>query len=205
MEAPKYIPELSRQNMGEQAIDRAHGEELVEFLNDQDLLDEIRDGNVTLAMIRPDIESSTTITGQDTEIANEIEKHITDVGLLAKFSIHFDKKAINEFYSGGPKEIQLEQPPLRRHEEESRWDEFVSIMTAGPTTILLLHTSNSDAIQQWRKQVGHWNIEVNRDPNTIRGKFGVDNYNNLVHGSDAPESVEREVDIIKNCIKRQVS
>lgn len=205
METPKYIPELSRQNMDEAIIDRIHGKELIDFLSNQELLSEIHNGNVTLAMIRPELESSTAINGKDAEIAEEIETHISDVGILAKFSITFDNEAVNEFYSGGPKEVQLEQSPLRRQDKETRWDEFVSIMTAGPTTILLLHTPENDAIQQWRKQVGHWNIEVNRDPNTIRGKFGKDNYNNLVHGSDAPESVEREIGIIKNCIERQIS
>lgn len=204
MKTPKYSPELSRQNVSERSLDRDHGSEFINLLSDQDLLSEIRNGNVTLAMIRPELDSSTAIHGNDIAIAEEIETYIADLGILAKFSLTFDEEAVNEFYSGGPKEVQLEQPPMRRN-TETRWNEFVAIMTSGPTTILLLHTPEGNAIQEWRRQVGHWNIEANRDPATIRGKFGLDNYNNLVHGSDAPESVEREVGIIKECISRQIA
>ena len=31
------------------------------------------------------------------------------------------------------------------------------------------------------------------DPGTIRGDFGLSNRHNLVHGSDSPESAEREI------------
>ena len=33
----------------------------------------------------------------------------------------------------------------------------------------------------------------NADPGTIRGDFGVSNSFNLIHGSDGPESAEREL------------
>jgi nucleoside diphosphate kinase len=69
-------------------------------------------------------------------------------------------------------------------------------MTDGDTTAILLYSPEGDAVQLWRQQLGHWDINNRRDPSTQRGAFGVDNYNNLAHGSDAVTSVQRDLSII---------
>lgn len=204
MSLPQYFSELSREKLSvDPEVNRLSAESLIELLGHSDLTDNIKSGNVTLAMIRPSLETSVTNEGSDTELANEIEENIVGLGMMAKFAICFDEKAINSFYEGDPKAIQLQQKPIRLQESETRWDEFVHIMTSGPTTVLLLYTPEGDAIQKWREQVGHWNIEANRDPATLRGRFGRDNFNNLIHGSDARDSVLREKEIIRDCLIRQ--
>ena len=72
----------------------------------------------------------------------------------------------------------------------------VAMMKSGPTTVLLLHSGDGQAIQHWRKLVGHWDIVDTNQPETIRGKYGKDNYNNLIHGSDSPDSVKNELGLI---------
>ncbi len=203
MNYPFYNPDLSRAHMGEQTAKPEAVPELLDLLHDPRLRQEALHGNITVAMIRPELEVSSILLGKDTKLAETLEAYITELGVLAKFALRFDRSAAEEFYAGTPRDVQLAQPPMRKKELPTRWDEFVSIMTAGPTTVLLLHTPDGDAIEKWRRQVGHWNIEANRDPATLRGRFGLDNYNNLVHGSDSPESAVREIDIIARCLTRQ--
>lgn len=194
-----YNPEISRESLTKERPPRLD-EHLIELLGSPELETEILKGNVTLAMIRPALEAGSNIEGEDNKIANIIESSIKNLGIMAKFSLVFRPNIVDEFYTGAPKEIQLDLPPERDFEFSNRWEEFVSIMTKGPTTVLLLWSSKGDAVDAWRKQVGHWNIIDNRDPTTIRGMFGVDNYNNLVHGSDSKESVQREVGLIRNAL-----
>lgn len=203
MYPPYYSPETSRAHIGLRQPEAIALSTLVDLLQDQDLLEEIGRGNITLAMIRPGLETAATIEGGDNEIAEVIEEQIVDLGTVAKFAVTFDQEAIDVFYQG-PKQGMLTKEPRSDNGYANQWEEFAEVMTSGPTTVLLLHTPNGDAVEEWRRQVGHWNIEDRRDPNTIRGRFGINNYNNLIHGSDAPESVLREVGIIAECINRSV-
>lgn len=52
-----------------------------------------------------------------------------------------------------------------------------------------------DAIAAWRKLLGPTNTQKAKDeaPNSIRAQFGTDGTKNACHGSDAPESAEREL------------
>lgn len=205
MHVPYYSPEASRDQLAaESVIPQEIYKEIVGLLEDPRLLDEVRTGNITVAMIRPELTESSNLTGSDTEIADQVEEHIA-LAMIAKFAVVFDNDAVDEFYAGQPMDLQLTKQPMRKTDFPTRWHEFRAAMTNGPTTILLLHTTQGNAIDEWRQQVGHWNIETNRDPATIRGRFGIDNYNNLVHGSDSSASVERELDIIKRCIERQLA
>ncbi|MCA9332860.1 hypothetical protein KDA00_03220 [Candidatus Saccharibacteria bacterium] len=198
MSYPFYSPEYDR---AKAEVPTVYSSDVFDALGSSELQDNIESGNVTLAMIRPNLVGSTTIDGFDEEVAFGIEAEIQNLGVMAKFSIVFDEEAITRFYSGGPMEAQLEKP-AERQDYNNRWEEFSELMTSGPTTVLLLYSDRGDAIDAWRAQVGHWNIKENRDPATIRGRFGVDNYNNLIHGSDSIESVQREIQIIRERLLR---
>lgn len=177
-------------------------EELVDFLASTELTDQIAAGNITVAMIRPNLDEATIEPMTDKDAASAIENEITLLGMTAKFSVHFDAAAMEEFYGGGPKEAQQPKTPDRYGHYANRWIEFVDLMESGPTTVLLLHSPDGDAIEKWRAQVGHWDVVGRRDPETIRGRHAIDNYNNLIHGSDSPESAAREVAILRKLLTR---
>lgn len=196
---PFYREDLDRtsQNNTNESLSQ-----VLDLLNDLRLGEEIAAGNITLAMIRPNVGPEANNLGlEDTDAAEKIEEMIEGLGVLAKFSILFSQEAAEEFYGGGPQESMSKEKPRNPDEYESRWPEFVDFMTSGPTTVILLHSPNGDAIPRWRSHLGHWNIDKVRDETTIRGILGVNKYNNLVHGSDAPESVQRELSIIKSCVE----
>lgn len=201
MNRPFYSPELSR-DPHFRKIDPESLPEVEEMLQSLWLQEEIGHGNVTLAMIRPELPVSANIDASDATIAEVLEENIDNLGVIAKFTVLFDSKAVNEFYQGDPRDKQMELPPHTHSEFSSRWYEFVANMTSGHTTILLLHAPDGTAIERWRDQVGHWDIENRRNINTIRGRFGINNYNNLIHGSDSKEAASREVGIIADLVSR---
>ena len=55
-----------------------------------------------------------------------------------------------------------------------------------------------DAIARWRKVIGPTNSEKAREeaPASIRARFGTDGTKNACHGSDAPNTAERELGFI---------
>lgn len=197
---PFYEPGLGR------SVGQFNAENIAivsELLASEKVLDLAISGCLTLAMIRPSLDGRTNLAeGGDVDAAETIEASISELGVLAKFAVSFDDQSVEKFYEGQPRDAQLGQPPQKEMFFKSRWDEFKYIMTSGPTTILLLHSPNGDAIGLWRNQVGHWNIEDRRDPSTIRGRYGIDNYNNLIHGSDSPESVVNELSILCELLDR---
>ena len=166
------------------------------------LIELIKANQITLAMIRPNVANSMKPELIEGTAEATLERNIYGLDVFLRFSFIFDLVAINEFYAGKSKEDQKQRPPERDFHLASRWDEFVGIMTSGPTIGLLLSSTTSDATESWRAQIGGWNIEQFPDPKTLRGKFGVHNYNNLLHGSDSSENVQREIKIIAQCIDR---
>lgn len=198
---PYFNPELSREKEDRKNVVLR---EVSEMLDDPVLEREVCAGNVTLAMIRPAVGPEANILKlPDIEAADHIEEMIVNLGVMAKFSFRFTPNAVEEFYGGYPKDSMSKGVARDPESYENRWLEFVDFMASGPTTALLLHSSSGDAIPLWRAYLGHWNIDEVRDEATIRGSFGVDNYNNLVHGSDSIDSVLRELDIISRNLNPQ--
>jgi len=173
-----------------------------DLLRDSRMIELITTNRATLAMIRPNVASSMRTELIEGSAEETLERNIVDLSILLKFSFVFDSIAIEEFYIGKAKEDQRRRPPEKDLHMPSRWAEFVGIMTAGPTVGLILLSDKGGAIETWRKQVGSWNIEQAADPNTLRGRFGVHNYNNLLHGSDSPSEAHREIGVISRCIAR---
>ena len=52
-----------------------------------------------------------------------------------------------------------------------------------------------NAIAAWRQLAGGTNPVEAATPGSIRGDFALEVANNVVHGSDSPESAEREIGI----------
>ena len=75
------------------------------------------------------------------------------------------------------------------HAERPFFGELVSFITSGP--IMALVFEGEDAIKAARQVIGATN-PLEASPGSIRGDFAVAASQNMVHGSDAPESAERE-------------
>ena len=76
------------------------------------------------------------------------------------------------------------------HAEKPFFGELVDFITSGTTLAFVLE--GEGAIATARKTIGATN-PAEADPGSLRGEFALAMPNNLVHGSDSPESAEREI------------
>jgi nucleoside-diphosphate kinase len=76
------------------------------------------------------------------------------------------------------------------HREKPFFPELVGFITSGPVVVARLEGEN--AIDVWRTLMGPTDPS-SAQPGTIRGDFGLVITENIVHGSDSPESAEREL------------
>src|SRR3954468_4234561 len=94
----------------------------------------------------------------------------------------------------GAKLMKVSQEPAKQHYAEHSkkpfFGELVTFITSSPTLALVLE--GEGAIASVRSTMGATNPQ-NATPGTIRGDFALAMPNNLVHGSDAPESAAREI------------
>jgi nucleoside-diphosphate kinase len=85
---------------------------------------------------------------------------------------------------------ELGETHYAEHREKPFFGELVAFITSGPTFALVVE--GEGAIATMRKTIGATN-PANAEPGTIRGDLAVAMPDNLVHGSDSPESAEREI------------
>jgi len=78
------------------------------------------------------------------------------------------------------------------HQGKPFYDGLVEYITSGPVVKMVL--SGPEAVSVVRKLMGVTNPK-DAAPGTIRGDFGLTLDANVVHGSDSPESAEREISI----------
>jgi nucleoside-diphosphate kinase len=76
------------------------------------------------------------------------------------------------------------------HAEKPFFGELVAFITSAPTWALVVE--GEGAIATMRKTIGATN-PAEADPGTIRGDLATSMPNNLIHGSDSPESAQREI------------
>jgi nucleoside-diphosphate kinase len=76
------------------------------------------------------------------------------------------------------------------HVDKPFFGDLVDFITGGP--LLAAVIEGPDAIEAWRTMMGVTN-PIKSAPGTIRGDFANVMQENLVHGSDSPESAAREV------------
>lgn len=173
-------------------------QQIITALESKDFEDLIDQGKLTVAMIRPQANES-ALAGTDRSAAQQILDEIKkNQQVVYEFSCIFSRNMCENFYTGAP---MLNQQAIRavRNPSINRWEEFVQLMTSGPSTVLILYTQDGTAIPRWREQVGNRDNDKSDPIHSIRGKFGLpDNYNNLVHGSDSIESVKREIQFFRN-------
>jgi nucleoside-diphosphate kinase len=76
------------------------------------------------------------------------------------------------------------------HAGKPFFDSLVEFITSGP--LLAAVIEGPDAIEAWRTMMGVTN-PITSAPGTIRGDLANVMTENLVHGSDSPESAAREI------------
>jgi nucleoside-diphosphate kinase len=84
----------------------------------------------------------------------------------------------------------LAETHYAEHSEKPFFGELVEFITSGPTLALVLE--GEGAIATVRRTMGATN-PADSEPGSIRGDFALSMPDNLVHGSDSPESAEREI------------
>jgi nucleoside-diphosphate kinase len=76
------------------------------------------------------------------------------------------------------------------HREKPFFGELVDFITGGP--VVVAKVTGEDAITCWRTLMGPTN-PVDAQPGSIRGDYATLIGENIVHGSDSPESAAREL------------
>ncbi len=124
----------------------------------------------TLFLIKPD--------AVERKLTGEILKRMEDRGLTIRAAklLTVDRDLAETHYA--------------EHSEKPFFGELVDFITSAPTLALVLE--GDSAIPVVRTTMGGTN-PVDAAPGTIRGDLALAMPNNLVHGSDSPESAAREI------------
>jgi nucleoside-diphosphate kinase len=90
--------------------------------------------------------------------------------------------------------MTMDQPLAERHyaEHEGKpfFGELVEFITSGPLVAMVLE--GEQAVTAARQLIGATN-PLDAAPGSIRGDYAIEVGQNMVHGSDSPESATREV------------
>jgi nucleoside-diphosphate kinase len=86
----------------------------------------------------------------------------------------------------------LAEEHYAEHAQKPFYGELVEFITSGPTLALVLE--GEGAIATVRTTMGATN-PADAGPGTIRGDLALSMPDNLVHGSDSPESAAREISL----------
>ena len=84
----------------------------------------------------------------------------------------------------------LAETHYAEHVERPFFGDLVAFITSGP--VVAMKWSGESAVTVARTVMGDTN-PVNAAPGTIRGDYGLEITQNIVHGSDSPASAEREL------------
>jgi len=124
----------------------------------------------TLSIIKPD--------GVQKNLIGEIYKRFEEAGLaiVAAKMKHLSDKEAQGFYAV--------------HRERPFFSDLVSYMTSGPVMIQVLQ--GEDAIAKNREIMGATN-PADAAPGTIRADFAASIEENVVHGSDGPDTAAAEI------------
>ena len=111
--------------------------------------------------------------------------------LVGRIVSRFEDKG---FQIVGAKLMRIAPDLAERHYQDHKgkpfYDGLVRFMTSQPVVVLALR--GNQAVEVARKMMGA-TFGSNAEPGTIRGDFGLSRSFNLIHGSDSPESAQREL------------
>ncbi|MGK0221433.1 MAG: nucleoside-diphosphate kinase [Limisphaerales bacterium] len=124
----------------------------------------------TLSIVKPDAVARNLIG----EIYSRFEK--SGLKIIASKMLHLSEAEAQGFYA--------------EHDGRPFFKDLCEYMQSGPVTVQVLE--GEDAIATNRRLMGATN-PADAEPGTIRADFAKSIDANSVHGSDAPESAEREI------------
>ena len=114
-------------------------------------------------------------------------------GLAGAILSRFEDKGLR---FAGLKLIQIDRALAERHyavhQGKPFYEGLVSFITSGPVVVGVLEGPN--AIEATRALMGATK-PVTAAPGSIRGRYALEIGQNLVHGSDAPETARYEIDL----------
>jgi nucleoside-diphosphate kinase len=112
-------------------------------------------------------------------------------GLIGEVIARFERRGL---VLKAARMLQVDRGLAARHYEEHVgkpfFEELVAFITSGP--IMALVVEGPSAVSVVRTMMGATD-PIKAAPGTIRGDFALDMGENVVHGSDAPASAEREI------------
>jgi nucleoside-diphosphate kinase len=123
----------------------------------------------TLILVKPDA-FARNLTG---EIIARFERKGLRIAALRYMTL--DRQTAEQHYA--------------EHQGKAFFEELVSFITSGPLVAMVLE--GTDAVKAARQVIGATN-PLEATTGSIRGDFAVEVGQNMVHGSDSPESAERE-------------
>ena len=124
----------------------------------------------TFIMVKPDA----VARGLTGEILSRIERR--GLAVTALKMVTMDRAVAEEHYG--------------EHRERPFFGELVDFITSGP--VVMMTVEGPGAIGVMRTMMGATN-PADSAPGTIRGDFALEVGENVVHGSDSPESAAREL------------
>jgi nucleoside-diphosphate kinase len=87
-------------------------------------------------------------------------------------------------------DTSLAESHYAEHEGKPFYGELVSFISSGPLVAMVLEGDR--AVEAARQVIGATN-PIDAAPGSIRGDYAIEVGQNMVHGSDSPESAAREV------------
>jgi nucleoside-diphosphate kinase len=132
----------------------------------------------TLSIVKPD--------GVSRQLSGEVIRRIEEAGLqiLAMKMIRMTKSQAKGFY--------------KVHEGKPFYESLTDFMSSGPCIVMILE--GEEAIQKYRTLMGATDYRK-AEEGTIRKAFASDIEKNIVHGSDAPETAEYEIQYFFNALE----
>ncbi|NLJ56667.1 MAG: nucleoside-diphosphate kinase [Firmicutes bacterium] len=113
--------------------------------------------------------------------------------LIGEIICRFEKKGLKAV---AIKMLEISRDMAEKHYGEHRgkpfFAELVNFITSGPVVAMIWE--GKGAIQVARQMMGSTDPQEAL-PGTIRGDYGLFTGNNIVHGSDSPESAAREISL----------
>ena len=127
----------------------------------------------TLCIIKPDAVKNNFV--------DKINEMIQSKGLsiLKSVKTNISLETAKQFYA--------------EHSDKPFFEELVKFITSGPTVVQILE--GDSCITNYRNLMGSTNPKEALD-GTIRKRFAESISKNAVHGSDSPESADREIEIM---------
>jgi len=124
----------------------------------------------TFSIVKPD--------GVEKNLIGEVYRRFEEAGLsiIAARMLHLTREQAEGFYAV--------------HKERPFYNDLVSYMTSGPVMVQALEGEN--AIAKNREVMGATN-PADADSGTIRADFAASIEENVVHGSDGPDTAREEI------------